>query len=221
MPKFNPAVETSAPSEKTPGKWLVQIDRTVTLPKAGVKPGVDVKRTKNNLHELWGIAMTVIDDHPAAPRGSVIFDNLTWDNDKGQSRIYALLKAMGYPVDDWKRITDPTKFPEITPEMLFGKPFVYSSDLDENGYLTANGFNPFLSKEAARGPKTTPSKGRGGANGAGAAGSNGGGAGHGANGGRAVAAGMCADCGHAAHRDKAEECTAPLTNGQPCSCPPF
>jgi hypothetical protein len=156
MPQIKSHVETAASFEKTPGRWLCEIRPTVTS-RDGQKTlaGVEIKTNKNG-HEMWRVIAIVIDEHPEAPHGAWIFENLSWDEGKAETRIYGLLKCLGHPVDEWKRTGH-----NCTPADLFHRSFVFDVDLetDQNGNtnLRGRGFLPFAPATAKRGPH--PSKG--------------------------------------------------------------
>lgn len=180
MPKFDPSGEVATSFDKTPGRWIVEITRSVTVGNGTApRPGIETldqhgqpRRSKSG-NEMWSAAATVVDDHPEAPRGALILGiNLLWGG-KGRAATYALLAAMGHPVDAWKRETDPAKLPEITPEFFYGRRFVLDCATSDRGYLEPAGFMPFYPVASKRGPapaggapsrppKGTPMQGHGG-----------------------------------------------------------
>jgi hypothetical protein len=123
---------------------------------------------------MWNAAAVVTDTHPEAPRGATILGlHLLWEG-KGRASTYALLKAMGHPVDAWQRETDPAKLPDITPAFFYKRPFVLDCAVNDKGYLEPNGFMPYYAANAKRGPAPANASAGGakgkpaGANGAGA-----------------------------------------------------
>lgn len=151
MPKFNAKVATASSGERTPGRWLAEIKPSFTL-KSGAKSGVEVGTSKNGAHEQWKIGLTIVDEHPEAPTGTTILDRLTWDAGAAESRIYALLRAMGHPIDEWRKETDPAKAREIKPDDLYNRPIVIDCVPNEQGFLGLRGFAPFYAASSARGP---------------------------------------------------------------------
>lgn len=166
MPVFNKSVDVAQATERTPGRWLCEIKPQVTIPNKPARPGVEVGRTKDGKSEQWNCALVVTDPTPGAPAGALIFERLTWDGGKAESRIYALLKAVGHPVDEWKRSTTAVN---IAPDMLIGRPFVFDAELKSDGYLQGHTFVPFHhATMSGRGPhpewiaKDKPGNGSGG-----------------------------------------------------------
>lgn len=158
MPKFDPSGHVATNIDRVPGRWLVKIPREVTLGEK-VRAGIETidhrngqPRTSTSGHEMWDAAAVVIDNGPDAPNGAFILGiNLIWGG-KGRDATYALLSRIGHPVDQWKRETDPAKIPDITPEFFYDKPFVLDTIVNERGYLEPNGFCPYFSATARRGP---------------------------------------------------------------------
>lgn len=179
MPRFDPTAEVATSFEKTPGRWLVKIPRQVQVKKDGpLQPGINTidnrtgtPRRSTTGHEMWDAVALVIDDHAEAPHDAKILGiHLTWGG-KALSSAYALLKALGHPIEAWKRETDPAKVPEITPELFYDRPFVLDTELDDRGYLAPKGFMPYFPKDARRGPAPAGGSGSGGrANGGGGGG---------------------------------------------------
>jgi hypothetical protein len=101
---------------------------------------------------MWSAAAEVIDDGADAPRGAKILGiNLLWGG-KGRAATYALLKALGHPVEAWTRETDAAKIPDITPDFFYDRPFVLDCAINDKGYLEPNGYAPYFPKNARRGP---------------------------------------------------------------------
>jgi hypothetical protein len=161
MPRFVQG-EVAETYEKTPGKWLVRIPRKYKLGKEGAeRNGIDTidnrtgqPRKSQKGDEMWDAAAEIIDDTAGAPKGAIVLGlHMMWGG-KGYAATRALLKSLGYPVDQWNRETDPAKVPEITPEHFYDRPFVLDCGVNEQGFLEPNGFNPYFPATAARGPKT-------------------------------------------------------------------
>ena len=188
MPKFNSTIDAASSSAKTPGHWRCVIHPVVTQGDGKTRHGVETTDTRTGKPrrstkgaEQWGLLFVVDDDHPDAPSGAWVFDSLTFDGMKAEARAYALLKAMGHPVDAWKRASNP---PDITPELLHGRPVVIALVVKENETtgklnLEPDGYMPFSRADAWRGPTgRKPSSGSGGAGAAREGNSGGGGATH-------------------------------------------
>lgn len=175
MPKFDPAGSIARSFEATPGRWLVTINRKVELKNTGERPGIETidpktgaPRASKGGVEMWSVVADVIDDHPDAPNGGRVFFNLLWGG-KGRDATYALLARLGWPVEQWKRETDPAKCPDITPEYFYDRLFVLDCAVTENGYLEPNGFMPYFAATAQRGPAGGGGGGSSGAKGRGKA----------------------------------------------------
>lgn len=167
MPKFNPKVQDAVSYAAIPGTWLCEIPAQVKLGDR-VVPGIEIGQTTKGIDpsgqraEMWKAHAVVCQDpeHPEAPTGSIVFENLTWDGPpigegKGEARIYRLMKCMGYDTDKMKASTTPI---DINPEHLYGRKFVmklklrtYEKDGKAREGLEADGFMPFLPPQSPRG----------------------------------------------------------------------
>lgn len=166
MPKFDPTGNIAS-GGKTPGRWLVEIPEEYTLKSGQVRPGVETIDTRTgqprltkNGDEMWSATAMVVDDHPDAPHGSYVMGLNLLFGGKGRDATYRLLEVLGHPVREWRRITDPSKIPDITPDMFVGRRFVLDTALDDKGYLQPNGFCPYLPANALRGPASGPAAAR-------------------------------------------------------------
>lgn len=145
VPTFNPSIKPSERREAMPGAWLCRIERQRTV-KGEVKTGIETGlATATRGDPMWSYAATVVDDHPDAPKGSIVLDNLVW-NEKGTPRAYSLLTAMGYDLGQWKAET------KIVPDLFYEHPFVMRLTVNARGYLEPDGFACFLPHGAKRGP---------------------------------------------------------------------
>lgn len=176
MPVFNKSTQEAKDFSAKPGTWLAVIPRTIKL-GAKTEEGIEIGRNKNN-HEMWKARIQVIADpqHPEAPDGALIYENLTWDGPQpgespeqaqarkagtSEGRILKLLRCMGHPVDAWRQSTAPVN---ITPDLMFDRPFVVKTKrkfYDHKGAdgltekregLETDGFMPFQPPSAPRGP---------------------------------------------------------------------
>lgn len=162
MPKFNANIREAEDFKITPGIWLVKVPKVAKLGETS-KPGIEIGATAKK-HEMWKCIVEVIDKSKDAPTGVHFYENLVWDGEKGESRIIALLRHLGHPVDEWKK--NPGNV-DITPDMIYERPFVMRTktryyerqDKDKSWKwgkaLEADGFQPFASVTGADG-KPTP-----------------------------------------------------------------
>lgn len=160
MPKFDPSGDIAS-GAKTPGRWLVEIPEQYTMKDGTVRAGVETidhrtgqPRTSKNGDEMWSATAVVVDTHPDAPLGSYVMGLNLLFGGKGRDATYRLLEVLGHPVREWRRITDPSKIPDITPDMFVGRRFVLDTALDDKGYLQPNGFCPYLPAGSQRGPSS-------------------------------------------------------------------
>jgi len=160
VPTFNPQVKPAERRDAMPGAWLCQIVRQRTV-KGETRTGIETGlATKNHGDPMWSYGATVIDDHPDAPKGSVVLDNLVW-NEKGTPRAYSLLQAMGYDLSKFAPGT------QLVPDLFYEHPFVMKLTVNDRGYLEPDGFACFLPHGAKRGPSAAkPASGRGAGGGA-------------------------------------------------------
>jgi len=167
MPTYNPNVKPAGSSQRTPGNWLCKIEREATI-RHEARAGIIVTTTRTPAaDEIWKMVIRVIDDHPEAPAGAMLFENIVW-NKQGTERGYALLAACGHDLGALGAGQ------EIVPEMLYERPFVMALATTADGFLEADGWNPYLPADTAnRGPvpgrKVKPGRDGAGAGGAGGA----------------------------------------------------
>lgn len=212
MAKFNKEVESSSNIDRVPGRWLVEIPAEIQVKKDDApRPGIETidpktgqpRVSKATGIEMWSAAAVVTDTLAGAPTGAKILGiNLLWGG-KGEAATHNLLRALGHPIDAWKKETDPKKLtaaiaaaagmkvapgkeaePEFLPEHFYGRPFVLDCAINDKGYLEPAGFNPYYPPTARRGPApegTGHAAAKGGGAGAGGAGAH---AGPGSNGSR-------------------------------------
>ena len=162
MARINKAAGTS--TRPRPGIWLFEIPESY---EGGGEtwPGIETEkmegrkttiiRTKAG-DEMWKVRYRCIDDHPDAPKGTTVFDNFVWGgkNGAGLKRINTLVESAKLDLDQYGDV-------DAQPEWFYGAQFKMDVALDDNGYLSPNGFAPFYFADAESVPGELTAKVRG------------------------------------------------------------
>lgn len=159
MPVFKKDLKEAQDFNIVPGNWLVKVPKFVKMGETS-KPGIEIGASAKK-HEMWKCLLEVVDDSLDAPKGTHFYDNLTWDGDKGEGRILALLRHLGHPVDEWRKSPTPV---DINPDHLYERPFVmrlrvryYENEnkttkaMEWRKTLEGDGFMPYQPASAPRG----------------------------------------------------------------------
>ena len=147
MPTKKVAAGTSRP--RTPGLWLCRVPERYERggkPRDGIEVlddhGGPLKTAKGD--EMWRIRYEVVDDHPSAPRGEIIFDQLIW-SENAQARAQTLLDVMGV----YDSLPDGA---DIEKHHFYNHNFCVLTFINDRGYLEPDGYACFFPPTAERGP---------------------------------------------------------------------